>query len=324
MGSLDEPFVRIPGFNDLVEVVVVHPDGGIIVGGEFTSYQGIARQYITKLNADGSLDTTFDSSTGFDGPVISLAIHPDGGIIVGGFFTTYKGTPRQRIAKLNGKTAALDATFDSASGFDNFVTTLAIHRDGGVIAGGIFTTYKGTSRQRIAKLNDNTAALDMAFDSSSGFNIFVTTLAIYPDGGVIVGGIFSTYNGIPRQNIAKLNDKTAVLDTTFDTSTGFNTIVFSLAIQSNRKIVAGGQFSSYKGIPTAQSIARLYGFPLNPATGKSFSIRTTLKTTDLKVRNIFVIPLGDIPGQEPGSICLSAAGILVRKPDGSVGTIALI
>jgi len=258
MGSLEKSFSRFPGFNNRVNSVVLLPDGGIIAGGNFTTYQGIPRLRIAKLKADGSLDTTFDSSSGFNGNIISLAIHPDGGVIAGGFFTTYGVTARQSIAKLNGTTAALDTTFDSSSGFNNSVTSLAIHPDGGVIAGGFFTTYGVTPRQRIAKLDGTTAALDTTFDSSSGFSGSVFSLAIHPDGGVITGGFFSTYGVTARQSIAKLDGTTAALDTTFDSSSGFSGFVFSLAIHPDGEVIVGGSFSDYKGT-TRQRIAKLDG-----------------------------------------------------------------
>jgi len=57
------------------------------------------------------------------------------------------------------------------------------------------------------------------------------------------------------------------------------------------------------------------------------SITPQLVVSDLKALSSVKIPVSAAPGATPGSICISAVGpnyyILVRKPNGSVGTIAI-
>ncbi|MBL0044402.1 MAG: T9SS type A sorting domain-containing protein [Flavobacteriales bacterium] len=76
------------------------PDGKILVGGNFTAYQGVPRQRIARLNADGSLDNTFQPCDGFNGIVRDFALQPDGRLLVTGDFTSYGGVARNRIARL--------------------------------------------------------------------------------------------------------------------------------------------------------------------------------------------------------------------------------
>ncbi|MBK7085206.1 MAG: delta-60 repeat domain-containing protein [Flavobacteriales bacterium] len=85
-------------------------DGKIIIGGSFTSYDGIGRNSIARLNADGSLDIGFNPGTGANNPVHSITLQPDGKIIIGGDFTNYNGTGRNRVARLN-----TDGSLDTAS-----------------------------------------------------------------------------------------------------------------------------------------------------------------------------------------------------------------
>jgi len=59
-GALDPSFK--PGSidpNGSVQSIVVQPDGRILVGGSFASINGVARNRVARLNADGSLDPTF-------------------------------------------------------------------------------------------------------------------------------------------------------------------------------------------------------------------------------------------------------------------------
>ena len=127
------------------------PVTGIYIGGEFTTYQGTTRNCIARLNTDGSYDSTFNIGTGFDSAVQSVAIQQDGKIVVGGWFTTYQGTVRNRIARLNAD-GSYDSTFNIGTGFNDAVFSVAIQQDGKIVVGGGFTTYQGTTRNRIAPL----------------------------------------------------------------------------------------------------------------------------------------------------------------------------
>ncbi len=70
-----------------------------MIGGCFSSYNGRSRNRIARLNSDGSLDTGFDPGTGADNWVQSVAVQSDGKILIGGGFTSYNGTSRNRIAR---------------------------------------------------------------------------------------------------------------------------------------------------------------------------------------------------------------------------------
>jgi hypothetical protein len=98
-----------PGANDAVAAIAVQADGKILVGGDFTTLGGggtgtTTRNNIGRLNADGSLDTSFNP--GANGTVIAIAVQADGKILVGGDFTTLGGggtgtTTRNHIGRLN-------------------------------------------------------------------------------------------------------------------------------------------------------------------------------------------------------------------------------
>jgi hypothetical protein len=75
----------------------------MVLGGFFTTYNGVARSLLTRINADASLDTTFDPGTGASmSAVRALALQTDGKVLIGGAFSTYNGVSRPSIARVNG------------------------------------------------------------------------------------------------------------------------------------------------------------------------------------------------------------------------------
>jgi len=283
-GTIDTTFNPGTGANGTVNTTALQPDGKILIGGEFTSYKGTARNRIARLNADGNLDTTFNPGTGTNGTVYTTALQPDGKIIIGGDFTSYNGTARIRIARLNAD-GSLDTTFNPSTGANYFVETTALQPDGKIIIGGNFTTYNGTARNRIARLNAN-GSVDTTFNPGTGTNFQVSTTALQPDGKILIGGDFIVYNSTARNRIARVNADGS-LDTTFNPGTGANGGVDATALQPNGKIIIGGTFSSYNG--TARNyIARLNAdgsldATFNPGAGANDNVNTTALQPDGKI-----------------------------------------
>ena len=156
-----------------VSTLAVQADGKILVGGDFTTLGGggtgtTTRNRIGRLNADGSLDTSFNP--GANGSVLALAVQADGKILVGGDFTTLGGggtgtTTRNYIGRLNAD-GSLDTSFDP--GANDYVCALAVQADGKILVGGAFTTLGGggtgtTTRNYIGRLNAD-GSLDTSFD----------------------------------------------------------------------------------------------------------------------------------------------------------------
>jgi Domain of unknown function (DUF5122) beta-propeller len=87
-----------PNPNSVVEVVIVQPDGKVLIGGDFTKVLGVGRNHIARLNPDGTLDRAFDPKA--NEVVYSLAMEADGKILAGGNFTSMGGESRNHIARL--------------------------------------------------------------------------------------------------------------------------------------------------------------------------------------------------------------------------------
>jgi hypothetical protein len=82
--------------------MTIQPDDKIILAGAFTMFDSIPANHIVRLNADGSVDTTFVTGAGANGRIHDVAIHEHERIIIAGDFTAYDGTGRNRIARIMG------------------------------------------------------------------------------------------------------------------------------------------------------------------------------------------------------------------------------
>ncbi|WP_341900673.1 T9SS type A sorting domain-containing protein [Fluviicola taffensis] len=257
-GSLDSTFDPGSGFDNYVRTICIQGDGKIIVGGNFTTFNGIPQNKIVRLNADGSLDPTFSSSSNYE--VKSINIQSDGKIIVGGNLTYYNGNTVYKIIRLN-TDGSLDPTFNPGNGPNYSIYSTIIQDDGKIIVGGNFTTFNGLSRNRLVRLNSN-GSLDATFNTGSGFDGDVRTISIQEDGKIIVGGNFTTFNGLTRNRIVRLNSNGS-LDGTFISGNGFNDEVLSTVVQTDDKIIVAGRFFDYNGTPRNRLVRLLNCFPSN-------------------------------------------------------------
>ncbi len=216
-GSLDSSFNVGSGFDKIVRTVSIQTDRKIIIGGDFSNYNGTPRTKIARLNVDGTLDPSFaPEGVGFDGLVKDVSLQDDGKIIVGGDFTNYNGISKKYIARLNSD-GTLDTSFNIGAGFDNGVRVVSVS-DGKILVGGSFTSYDGVQRGKIARLNSD-GTLDQTFATpGAGFNDLVASIVSLADGKYLVGGWFTSYNSAQKNYLARLNADGS-LDTEYKVST---------------------------------------------------------------------------------------------------------
>jgi|GEM_PF-5360790 len=243
-GTLDTTFDPGAGMDDQVNAIAIDENGKIVVGGDFTTVDGTARNKIARLNSDGTLDTSFDSGAGistmfsgvdYGGTVRAFDFDSSGKIIVGGNFNTVDGTARNNIARLNSD-GTLDTTFDPGTGMDGIVSAIAIDENDQIVVGGWFNSVDGTARNNIARLNSD-GSLDTTFDPGAGMGSFVEAIAIDEnDGKIIAGGYFTNVDGTTRNYIARLNTDGS-LDTSFDPGTIFQYKSNAIAINPQSNIL---------------------------------------------------------------------------------------
>ena len=281
-GSLDTTFDPGSGASGgFVNAVVVQVDGKILIGGGFTSYNGVPRSRIARLNADGSLDPSFNPGTGADGLLRVVALQSDGKILIGGSLQNYNGVSRLGLARLN-VDGSLDTSFNPGTGVGtNFrqVLAVAVQPDGRIVIGGNFDGFNGTARQGIARVNAD-GSLDASFNPGTGAqqggNTTGDVSAVALRGSsILIGGFFTSYNGVARGSIAQLNADGS-LDTAFAAGggalggSGATASVAVVRVLADSKILIAGTIASYNGTPR-NGLARLNAdgsldTPFDPAT----------------------------------------------------------
>ncbi|MBK8466695.1 MAG: hypothetical protein IPL32_12775 [Chloracidobacterium sp.] len=278
-----------PNANGIVQIVVVQPDGKILIGGDFTMVKGISRNRIARLNPDGTVDTLFDpNASAFVG---AIALQADGKILVGGSFNgvnSIGGQTRNRIARLDAVTGQADLFNPNA---DAQVYTAAVQADGQILVGGDFGSIGGQTRSRIARLNPDGTA-DSFNPAVSGFGVGV--IVLQSDGKILVGGTFSSIGGQARSHMARLDPTTGLADSFNPNVSPGSFGVSAIAVQADGKVLAGGVFTNIGGQPR-NHIARL-----DAATGLADSFNPNPNNI---VSTIVVQPDGEVlVGGDFGSI----------------------
>jgi uncharacterized delta-60 repeat protein len=201
--ALSSAFGSGEGVNGEVLAAAVQADGKIVIGGRFSAVNGIVRNNIARLNADGTLDRSFAEQEGLNGQVNALAIQPSGQIVAGG---TFSQAGQREILNLvrydaNGQ---VDAAFGGGAGrgTNGSVFALAVQPDGKILVGGNFNAIFGEPRHGIARLNAD-GTLDGPVMTGQGLSGTVRTIAIAPEGSFLVGGDF-TLVGRSARNVLML------------------------------------------------------------------------------------------------------------------------
>ena len=275
-GNLDTTFNPGAGANNSVETIALDSNGKILIGGLFTTYNNTARNRIARVNKNGSLDTTFNPGTGLSsGDVRTITVDANNKPVIGGNFTLYNGTGRNRIARLN-TNGSLDTTFDPGAGANGIVSSLTLRSNGELNIGGQFTSYNGTLRNHVAVVNTN-GLLDTTFNPGSGANGNVLTTLRLSGDKMFIGGAFTVYNNTSRIRVARIN-KLGPVDTTFNPGSGANAVVEASVVQpADGKVIIVGNFTMYNGT-SRNRIARLntngsLDTTFNPGTGADADVK---------------------------------------------------
>ena len=258
-GTLDSEFrnntgTGAQGSNEQATSLAIQSDGKILIGGQFQSFNNVATGSLIRLNSNGTIDTDFLSNIGSAipyGDIPSIAVQPDGKILVGGGFPSFNNISANGLVRLNSN-GTMDTAFNSAigSGFPNTVKKILVLPNGQILIAGLFTTFNGAGANRIVMLNqDGTRNTLFNTNLGSAAGGEVSDLAIQSDGKIVIGGFFTTFNNVTARRIARINSD-GTLDTNFvsNTGTGFNSIANTIEIQPDGKILVGGGFTNFNGI----------------------------------------------------------------------------
>jgi uncharacterized delta-60 repeat protein len=253
-GSLDVTFD--PNASDRIAAIVLQADGRMVVGGAFTSFTpnltttSVTRSYLALINVDGTVDANYNPTPNYN--VNTLALQSDGKVVAGGSFSSVSpngattAIARNALARFN-TDGTLDQNFNPNP--NAIVDALVALGNGQFLVGGAFTTLQpnatGTAfaRNNLARINSD-GAVDQGFNPNP--NAAVTTLAVQPDGGILVGGVFSTLQpnatgtSVTRNRLARLNND-GTLDLSFNPD--IRGTIAVVASRPNGTILVGGNFT---------------------------------------------------------------------------------
>lgn len=208
-GWLDTTFDPGTGFNgNVYSIDIQESDNKILVGGDFTSYNGQPVKLIARLNTDGSLDDTFTSpitTVTSSSKVLAVAVQSGmsnpmaGRIIIGGESITIPSAYSNSMARLLSD-GSYDDTFIANP--NSPVRTMAFSTLTGtpdIYIGGDFTDCNGSTRNRIARLSFTDGTLVSVF-TGAAFNNTVSSIDVrgFAGGGseyIYACGSFVSYNG---------------------------------------------------------------------------------------------------------------------------------
>ena len=239
-------------------------------------------------NLDNTIDDTFIApGYGFDSNGVSInaiVVEPNNEtVLIGGYFADYSYNGGSAapfgIARLSGSNGVIDSVFTSNvkltmnKGVSGTITSLAIEPStGNIYAGGTFNNNEAATMftpNNIVKLN-RTGSIDSAWkyvssQSAGGFDAIVRAIAVQADGKVLIGGAFTTYKTLNPSNVAttysvrsliRLNSDGTV-DTAFTPPVLTNPDINAITIQSDGKILIGGDFTYYDGNTPSSGLIRL-------------------------------------------------------------------
>lgn len=249
-GTLDTAFnPNVSGSGNRINVVLIQPDGRLLIGGEFATVGGVSRTRFARLEeANGAADPGFTANVA-DGEVFALVRQSNGSILLGGSFTSVGGSTRNRIARVS-STGTLEAFNPNANGTVRAIAVANVTIDTVqktyIYLGGLFSTLTGTgsstsrTRNRLARVDD---AGGVDTDYGLEVNAEVRGLYTLASGKVVVTGIFtnlgeSVVNYMGRLNLNGTVDSTFLPEPNGEVRT---------VLESGGKIIVGGVFSNIGG-----------------------------------------------------------------------------
>ena len=291
-GSLDTSFQIGNGADNSASAVAIQPDGKILIGGNFTTFNSAALPRLVRLNTDGSLDKCFNACTGTSntsGPsnsVTQIILQPDNKILIGGIFTAVNGVARSAgIARIE-TNGTLDSSFAPTTPLSNTSgVRLALQIDGKILAGFSASFPFGTTSSTTLYRFNSDGSLDNTF--TSNVNSAVLAILLEDDGKIIIGGAFTQVNGVFKNALARLNPG-GTTDNSFNYILAFAAAARTIAIQADGKILVAGNFE-YVNETAKSGFAR---FNADGSLDQSFNVTGNF-TTNGSINNLAITPQPD-------------------------------
>ncbi|MBC6610302.1 T9SS type A sorting domain-containing protein [Hymenobacter sp. BT507] len=247
-GTLAEGFDVGAGAVGSIAAVQVQPDSKIVLGGNFTGFNGTATNGLVRLNANGSVDQQFVAALGSGlagGAVNALLVQPDGKLVVGGDFRYATNPAQPNLFRLTSN-GTLDTSFEAALPLDNFrespsVTALALDPRTNYIVVRTFSTRDGIVRLTATGKPDPDFTRPV-FSAGRTNNYDLVT--VDAKGRILLSGDFDFSVGSNKRKYLARFLSTGELDNTFIPQQ-FDFSVRETHVLANGTLLVAGNFSRY-------------------------------------------------------------------------------
>lgn len=274
-GTLDSEFDAGSGPNGPVYALARQPADSALVGGAFTSFGAYLRLGLARVDWSGAVDPLFDpliTYRGGAGEVYAMLVQSDGRILIGGFFDSVNGRPRDSLARLmpNGD---LDPDFGGdlhIGGRTVQILAIVQQKDGRILIAGAFENINGQPRSGIARLEKN-GSLDTRFVPGLGVGggdlPIVYSVQPCAEAWLLLAGEFASYDSLPHRNLVQTSIDGNLTDPSATTGVkaGTDAVVNALLALEDGGVLVGGGFTRI-GFEPVHGLARLKPVPSSPAT----------------------------------------------------------
>ena len=251
----------LPLGGTLIQSIALQPDAKVIVSGAFGLARGVSRPGIARLNADGTLDASFNPIISGSSPlsvsISGIAIQPDGKVLISGAFMGVSGLASPGFARLNAD-GSLDQSFSAEFETAGTVTTAVAQNDGRLMIAGQFSQVNGIARGNLARLCSS-GSVDASFAPPllAGTNAApIQSLQFQTDGNMVVAGNFRVGAPFAITNLMRLTPD-GTIDLSFHPRADvLPATVNAVLLQPDGKLLVGGRSTNAAGL-TTPNIVRL-------------------------------------------------------------------
>jgi uncharacterized delta-60 repeat protein len=259
-GSIDNSFNigSGPTGNGFVVVYSVSLQGkNLLLAGKFSQFNGVLVAGLVRLQENGQVDVPFTQS-GLVGNLfpegLNRVVALADGVLLYGF--RYRAAAYEFLLVKLTNQGLLDSNFPERvmprdfnnSELGNLI--IETHNSNVFVTGGFRRI--GAAKRRGLALLDNRGDPIEKFNPALGGPATITCMKRQSDGKVLLGGLFSTVNGVEVYNLVRLNSNGS-LDTVFQKNLGigFNRTVRTIDFDTNSNILVGGAFDHLNGKPVS-------------------------------------------------------------------------
>jgi uncharacterized delta-60 repeat protein len=223
-GRIVQQIGKAAGLAEWVSSLAIQPDGRIVAVGQAADSNNQVELLATRLTTAGSFDSSFSGNgilldqLGLGSSPLSransVALQPDGKLVVGGDATPANGNGGVMVSRITS-----GGGFDSSFGTGGVVATqlgtgfnasssaasVALQSDGSVLAAGFDTDDQGDNQVLLARLSGANGNFDSGFGEGGKFAVQAGSdelpssqafgVAAQPDGKILFGGVANARGG---------------------------------------------------------------------------------------------------------------------------------